>query len=460
MLIGTSDANGTVDVFNGNVLLGTTLSDATGAWSFTLPTLLDGSYNFQVTTTTPDAVVTTSSVLNVSFASNTPDTEVIVADGGSVEIEGPNTPSVTFAGTTGTLKLDQSLAFTGQISGMAGSDAIDLADVSYGFQTQVTYLGNTAGGTLTISDGIHTANIALQGDYLSSTWTLSSDDNGGTVVVDPVASNTWQTLDIGAGGYVRNLDIAPDGTMVARTDTYGAYLWNGTEWEQLVTSTSMPASFLAANLDTGNTGQGVYEIQIADSNTQTFYMMFDGYIFKSTNQGTTWTQTSFAQVTADPNDGYAQYGQKMAIDPNNPNIVYVGTPLNGLFVTTDGGVTWQSVSQVPVSALDSNGDGDFPGITGILFDPAIGGVVNGVTQTIFAESNGKGVYESTNGGTSWTLFSGGPTTVVNAAVSSTGVYYATDGTNLWSYANGRGLSCQLGWVGGASGGSGKSRKSE
>ena len=95
------------------------------------------------------------------------------------------------------------------------------------------------------------------------------------------------------------------------------------------------------------------------------------------------------------------------------------------------------MSQVPVSALDSNGDGDFPGITGILFDPAIGGVVNGVTQTIFAESYGNGVYESTNGGASWAKLSGGPTTVTNAAVSSTGVYYATDGTNLWIFANGK-----------------------
>jgi hypothetical protein len=361
---------------------------------------------------------------------------VTVAEGASVEIAGASAQSVTFTGTTGTLKLDHSLAFTGQITGLAGTDGIDLADVSFGVQTQVTFLGNAAGGTLTITDGINTANIALQGDYLSSTWTLSSDGDGGTIVVDPVASTTWQTLDVGAGGWVRNLDIAPDGTMVGRTDTYGAYRWNGTQWVQLVTSASMPAAFLAANAGSGNTGQGVYEIQIADSNTQIFYMMFDGYVFKSTNQGTTWTQTSFAQVTAGPNDSFAQYGQKMAIDPNNPNIVYVGSSTSGLFVTTDGGVTWQRVSQVPVSALDSSGDGNSPGITGILFDPAVGGVVNGVTQTIFAESNGNGVYRSTNGGASWTLLSGGPTTVVNAAVSSTGVYYATDGTDLWSFANG------------------------
>ncbi len=354
---------------------------------------------------------------------------VTVAEGASVEIDGISAQSVTFTGTTGTLKLDDSLAFTGQVSGLAGSDAIDLADISYGIQTQVTFLGNASGGTLTITDGTNTANIALNGNYLSSTWTLSSDGNGGTVVVDPAANTNWQTLKVGAGGFVRNLDVAPDGTVVGRTDTYGAYLWNGTQWVQLVTSTSMPAAFLAANPKTATTAQGVYEIQIADSNTQIFYMMYDGYVFKSTNQGTTWTQTSFAQVTANPNDNYAQYGQKMAIDPNNPNIVYVGTPSNGLFVTTNGGATWQSVSQVP-------GSSSTIGITGILFDPAVGGVIGGVTQTIFAESNGHGVYKSSNGGTSWTLLSGGPTTVINAAVSSTGVYYATDGTNLWIYANG------------------------
>src|ERR1700727_1630541 len=122
-------------------------------------------------------------------------------------------------------------------------------------------------------------------------------------------------------------------------------------------------------------------------------------------------------------------GQKRAIDPNNPNIVYVGTPSNGLAVTTNGGQTWTSVSAIP----DAAGEG----ITGILFDPVVGGVVNGVTQTIFASSYGHGVYESTNGGTSWTALSGGPSDVVSAAVSSTGVYYASDGSNLWAYAGGK-----------------------
>jgi hypothetical protein len=61
------------------------------------------------------------------------------------------------------------------------------------------------------------------------------------------------------------------------------------------------------------------------------YMTFEGYVLKSTNKGTTWTQTSLAPFnnSTDPaNDSYRFNGQKMAIDPNNPNIVYVGTPSN------------------------------------------------------------------------------------------------------------------------------------
>jgi 20S proteasome alpha/beta subunit len=360
-------------------------------------------------------------------------TAITVAEGATYEINGVSGQSVTFTGTTGTLKLDDSLAFTGHISGLAGSDEIDLTDVSFGVQTQVTYLGNTNGGTLTITDGVHTANVALQGDYLASSWTLSSDGNGGTIVVDPVASNNWQTLKVGAGGYVTGIDIAPDGTMVVRCDTYGAYIWNGTQWQELVTSASLPATLLSPY---GSIG--VYEIQVASSNSNILYMTYDGYVLKSTNKGTTWTFTSYSQDTsANSNGANSSLGQKMAIDPNNPNVVYVGTPSTGLSVTTDGGTTWQKISAIPVGLAGPN-NGVAAGITGILFDPAVGGVSGGKTNTIFACSYGNGVYESTNGGASWTKLSGGPTDVTYAAVSSTGVYYAVgdNQSDLWAFKNG------------------------
>jgi hypothetical protein len=350
---------------------------------------------------------------------------VTVTDGATVEINGVSAQSVTFAGTTGTLRLDSALSFTGTVSGLSGSDALDLADVSFGAITTAIFLGNNTAGTLTVSDGTHTANINLLGNYLSSSWTLSSDGHGGTLVIDPVSSNNWQTLEIGAGGYVTGIDIAPDDTMVVRTDTYGAYIWDGTEWQQLVSSTSMPAGFVIPN-----SGQGVYEIQIAPSNSNIMYMMFEGDVFQSTNKGTSWTETAFTPVSENPNDAYRMDGQKMAVDPENPDVVYVGTPQNGLFVTTNGGATWQNVSAVPVSQTDSNGI--YPGITGIEFDPALGGT-GGATNTIFAASYGNGVYESTNVGASWSAI-GGPTAVEYAAVSSTGVYYAvSNNESLWSY---------------------------
>jgi len=98
-------------------------------------------------------------------------------------------------------------------------------------------------------------------------------------------TSNWQVLKVGGGGFVRGLSVAPDGTMVGRTDTNGAYLWNGSAWVQLINSSSMPAALIAQN--PVSTGSGVYELQMAPSNSSIMYMMFNGYVFKSTNKGTT-----------------------------------------------------------------------------------------------------------------------------------------------------------------------------
>ena len=256
------------------------------------------------------------------------------------------------------------------------------------------------------------------------------------------ANFTWQQLPVGAGGFITGMSIANDDTMVIRTDTYGAYLWNGAEWEQLINSTSMPASFVA-NAQLYN--DGVFAIQVAPSNSSDMYMVYPVYgvdtsfssVYKSTNKGTTWTQTNFTPIdnSSDLNASgpYRMWGQKMAINPTNPDNVYFGTGSSGLFVTTDGGNTWSTVSGVPTATSDGNGN--YPGITGILFDP-------GNTSVIYAASYGNGVYQTTNGGTSWSQINNGsgPTTVTYAAISSNGtdgMYFAIDDDqNLWVYANG------------------------
>jgi hypothetical protein len=72
---------------------------------------------------------------------------------------------------------------------MAGSDTLDLADINFATVQNPSFSGTKTGGMLTVTDGSHTANIALTGNYLSSTWTLSSDGHGGTFVVDPPATS-------------------------------------------------------------------------------------------------------------------------------------------------------------------------------------------------------------------------------------------------------------------------------
>lgn len=86
--------------------------------------------------------------------------------------------------------------------------------------------------------------------------------------------------------------------------------------------------------------------------------------------------------------------QAIAVDPTNPNIIYVGTPAGSLWKSTNGGTTF-------VSLFD-----EFPqiGVSGIAIDP-------NNTNTIYITTGDRdhsdttfvGVYKSVNGGASWTV---------------------------------------------------------
>jgi autotransporter passenger strand-loop-strand repeat protein/probable HAF family extracellular repeat protein len=119
--------------------------------------------------------------------------------GGSdaLELVGASTANVTFAsGGSGTLKLDDSAAFTGLISGFGGADHIDLADITFGAGTALGYTPNShnTGGTLTANDGSHIASIGLLGQYMSSQFVKSSDGHGGTLVSDPPPGSAGQPI--------------------------------------------------------------------------------------------------------------------------------------------------------------------------------------------------------------------------------------------------------------------------
>jgi len=114
-----------------------------------------------------------------------------------LELFGPSTESVSFAsGATGELKLDASSQFNGQIAGFTGQNLLDLADIGFGSNTTLGYTANSGntGGTLTVSDGTHQANVALLGQYVAANFAMSADGFGGTLVVNPPATTLASTL--------------------------------------------------------------------------------------------------------------------------------------------------------------------------------------------------------------------------------------------------------------------------
>jgi hypothetical protein len=148
----------------------------------------------QVRSTIPDAPTgstlqlgnsTTANSTALSSGAPAGDGNLTIANNTKLELIGTSKTNVTFLGPTGTLKLDNSLAFAGHVSGLSAADALDLSDIRYGANTRATFSGNTNGGVLAVTDGSSTSHIALLGNYTTSGWTLSSDANGGTFVVDP-----------------------------------------------------------------------------------------------------------------------------------------------------------------------------------------------------------------------------------------------------------------------------------
>ena len=169
-----------------NVLTNEGIIDANGASSITTNGTLSmantGTINVQ------------SGVLDVG-ASVTGTGQFTIGNGDQLEFGGSvaSGQTITFEGTTGTLKLDDPSQFAGHISGMSASDGIDLAGFDAA-QTVVTPNVGTSQTVLIVTDENHTvangtdAVITLFGNYTNSTFNFSSDTHGGVLIVDPPAS--------------------------------------------------------------------------------------------------------------------------------------------------------------------------------------------------------------------------------------------------------------------------------
>jgi hypothetical protein len=131
-----------------------------------------------------------------------------IGNGAMLELNGPTSAgeTVTFLGTQGTVKIDNSLTapFLGKIANLTGTplihDNIDLADLVWTGAGSATYnASTTTSGVLTVTDGNGNSEQFNLINYTGSgVFTVQSDGNGGTLVFDPPASSPSSAITAGS----------------------------------------------------------------------------------------------------------------------------------------------------------------------------------------------------------------------------------------------------------------------
>ena len=211
---------------------------------------------------------------------------------------------------------------------------------------------------------------------------------------------TWKNAPIGGGGFVTGIVThKTSGDRYCRTDVGGAYRWDAAnnKWIQLLDWLN----------ESENGFIGVDALALDPQNANNVYMLCGtSYInngrtaiLKSTDKGNTFTYTDVTSKFKTHGNGNGRgNGERLAVDPKNSNILFCGTRSNGLWKSTDAGVTWNLAWNGVTTTPNENG------ICFVLFDPS-GSVVNGASQTIYigvSRTGGGNIYKSTNGGASFT----------------------------------------------------------
>ena len=172
-------------------------------------------------------------------------------------------------------------------------------------------------------------------------------------------ADDWTNLGL-QGGQIYEIAIDPDNSDKMFAGAYygdGLYLTQngGTTWAPVLTGHE--GDELDGEATFRNTA--VWAVKMAPSNKNVMWVAHNYWVEKSTDGGANWTHidngTMQDDCTGCPNDSTEEnpgseqfrYCQSLAIDPSDPQTVYVGTggpngsSLKGaIYKTTDGGQTW------------------------------------------------------------------------------------------------------------------------
>ncbi|MFF8673146.1 RICIN domain-containing protein [Streptomyces sp. NPDC015242] len=253
----------------------------------------------------------------------------------------------------------------------------------------------------------------------------------------------WRNAQVVGGGYVTGLVFNPreKGLLYARTDMGGAYRWDSAA-EQWIPLTDWigEKDWNLLGIDSVATDPVAPERLYLMAGTYTNDWAGNGAILRSTDRGRTFKRTDLPFKVGGNEDGRGA-GERLVIDPADHGTLLLGSRRNGLWRSTDHGVTWRQVASFPVKDGASSG----AGISFVTYGPA-------GSKTIYVGVNDRAtsLYRSTDGGSTWQAVSGQPTGLLpqHGVLSGDGSLYLTYTDNLgpngvtagsvWKYTPNRG----------------------
>lgn len=235
-------------------------------------------------------------------------------------------------------------------------------------------------------------------------------DNTAAANSAQVSINTdWSygQVEIGGGGFVTGVfSTCEENVYYARTDVGGAYRWDEAEqhWKSL--------GYWVTDDDKGLLG--IDGLAVDPNDASKLYLLagteyFSGgktAVLVSDDYGETFDVVDVTdKIKAHGNGMGRGNGERIAVDPNNGSIIFVGGRTGGMLKSTDSGKTWEQVASFPVTSTANNN-----GINGILFDPS--SEKDGASQRIYASVSRNGddnIFVSEDGGASWEPLKNGNT---------------------------------------------------
>lgn len=295
-----------------------------------------------------------------------------------------------------------------RVDEVSGSDAVTLTSRRSGQVLDVSG-GSTADGAAVIQYGGHGST--------NQQWKLVRTAGTPATGTGPYA---WKNAQVVGGGYVTGLvfNQKEQGLLYARTDMGGAYRWDSAA-EQWI-----PLTDWLGEKDWNLLGIDALATDPVDPNrlylaagTYTNEWAGNGAILRSTDRGRTFQRTDLPFKLGGNEDGRGA-GERLVTNPSDNRTLLLGTRKNGLWRSTDSGVTWRQVSSFPVKDGASSG----AGISFVTYGPA-----GSNTVYVGVADRSASLYRSTDGGGTWQAVPGQPTGQLpqHGVVSGDGSLYLT-----------------------------------